>query len=164
MNDSVRRGFLVSGVSSVSGGKAASMALKPSAAFFRLRFPIAPSPRPWYVAPSCNQLHAQPSSKHSLQRPNWRRFGLYVLQARARAILDLIGLKPQPLVRNTCPKKPIDASKRDAKDGEIGIVGYEIPFNRHFYQYQPPRPLEEIDADLDAVSAEIMALLREVHS
>lgn len=58
----------------------------------------------------------------------------------------------------------IDASKRDAKDGEIGIVGYEIPFNRHFYQYQPPRPLEEIDADLDAVSAEIMALLREVHS
>ena len=58
----------------------------------------------------------------------------------------------------------IDASKRDAKDGEIGIVGYEIPFNRHFYQYQSPRPLEEIDADLDAVSAEIMALLREVHS
>ena len=58
----------------------------------------------------------------------------------------------------------IDASKRDAKDGEIGIVGYEIPFNRHFYQYQPPRDLVEIDADLDTVSAEIMALLREVHS
>ena len=62
------------------------------------------------------------------------------------------------------PDAWIDASKRDAKDGEIGIVGYEIPFNRHFYQYQPPRPLEEIDADLDTVSAEIMALLREVHS
>ncbi len=62
------------------------------------------------------------------------------------------------------PDAWIDASKRDAKDGEIGIVGYEIPFNRHFYQYQPPRPLAEIDADLDAVSAEIMALLREVHS
>lgn len=62
------------------------------------------------------------------------------------------------------PDAWIDASKRDAKDGEIGIVGYEIPFNRHFYQYQPPRPLEEIDADLDAVSAEIMKLLQEVHS
>lgn len=62
------------------------------------------------------------------------------------------------------PDAWIDASKRDAKDGEVGIVGYEIPFNRHFYQYQPPRPLEEIDADLDTVSAEIMALLREVHS
>lgn len=41
----------------------------------------------------------------------------------------------------------INADKRDAKDGEVGIVGYEIPFNRHFYVYQPPRPLEEIDAD-----------------
>jgi type I restriction enzyme M protein len=58
----------------------------------------------------------------------------------------------------------INADKRDAKDGEVGLVGYEIPFNRHFYVYQPPRPLEEIDADLDAVSAEIMKLLQEVHS
>lgn len=58
----------------------------------------------------------------------------------------------------------IDANKRDEKDGEIGIVGYEIPFNRHFYVYQPPRSLEDIDADLDKVSAEIMELLREVHS
>lgn len=58
----------------------------------------------------------------------------------------------------------INADKRDVKDGEVGIVGYEIPFNRHFYVYQPPRPLEEIDADLDAVSAEVMKLLQEVHS
>lgn len=43
-------------------------------------------------------------------------------------------------------------------------VGYEIPFNRHFYKYVPPRPLEEIDAELDQVSAEIMALLQEVKS
>jgi type I restriction enzyme M protein len=62
------------------------------------------------------------------------------------------------------PDAWIDASKKDDKDQEIGIVGYEIPFNRHFYQYQPPRDLTEIDADLDAVSAEIMALLQEVHS
>lgn len=58
----------------------------------------------------------------------------------------------------------INADKRDAKDNEVGIVGYEIPFNRHFYVYKPPRPLEEIDADLDAVRAEIMKLLQEVHS
>lgn len=62
------------------------------------------------------------------------------------------------------PDAWIDASKKDDKDQEIGIVGYEIPFNRHFYQYQPPRDLVEIDADLDAVSAEIMNLLQEVHS
>ncbi|MFW7524064.1 type I restriction-modification system subunit M [Vibrio ostreicida] len=58
----------------------------------------------------------------------------------------------------------INADKRDDKDGEIGVVGYEIPFNRHFYVYQPPRELEVIDADLDAVSADIMKLLQEVHS
>jgi type I restriction enzyme M protein len=62
------------------------------------------------------------------------------------------------------PDAWIDASKKDAKDQEVGTVGYEIPFNRHFYQYQPPRDLVDIDAELDAVSAEIMALLQEVHS
>jgi type I restriction enzyme M protein len=62
------------------------------------------------------------------------------------------------------PDAWIDGSKKDAIDGEVGIVGYEIPFNRHFYEYVPPRALEEIDADLDKVSAEIMELLREVHS
>lgn len=62
------------------------------------------------------------------------------------------------------PDAWIDASKKDAKDDQVGIVGYEIPFNRHFYEYQPPRDLAEIDADLDAVSAEIMQLLQEVHS
>jgi type I restriction enzyme M protein len=62
------------------------------------------------------------------------------------------------------PEAWIDGSKKDAKDDHVGIVGYEIPFNRHFYVYTPPRPLEEIDADLDRVSAEIMALLQAVHS
>ncbi len=62
------------------------------------------------------------------------------------------------------PDAWINPDKRDAKDNEIGIVGYEIPFNRHFYVYQPPRKLEEIDADLDEVTKSILALLQEVHS
>ncbi|HIO03678.1 MAG TPA: SAM-dependent DNA methyltransferase, partial [Alphaproteobacteria bacterium] len=33
----------------------------------------------------------------------------------------------------------IDESKRDEKDGEVGIVGFEIRFNRHFYEFTPPR-------------------------
>ena len=41
-------------------------------------------------------------------------------------------------------------------------VGYEINFNRHFYQYTPPRPLEEIDADLKKAEEKIVQLLREV--
>ena len=62
------------------------------------------------------------------------------------------------------PDAWIDKSKTDAKDGEVGIVGYEIPFNRHFYEYEPPRPLQEIDAELDELSSEIMQMLQEVHS
>ncbi|QCZ94373.1 type I restriction-modification system subunit M [Salinimonas iocasae] len=67
-------------------------------------------------------------------------------------------------VKPHVPLAWIDESKRDEQDGQVGIVGYEIPFNRHFYEYKPQRSLEEIDADLDKVSAEIMQLLQEVHS
>ncbi|MCC5036323.1 type I restriction-modification system subunit M [Streptomyces sp. WAC 00631] len=41
-------------------------------------------------------------------------------------------------------------------------IGYEIPFTRHFYVYKPPRPLEEIDAELKALESEIQGLLGEV--
>ena len=41
-------------------------------------------------------------------------------------------------------------------------VGYEIPFTRKFYKYVSPRPLAEIDADLEKQVAKIMDLLREV--
>jgi type I restriction enzyme M protein len=41
-------------------------------------------------------------------------------------------------------------------------VGYEIPFNRHFYQYAPPRPLEEIEADIKAIEQDILQMLKEV--
>lgn len=40
--------------------------------------------------------------------------------------------------------------------------GYEIPFTRHFYKYTPPRPLEEIDAELRELGGEIQELLKEV--
>jgi len=44
-------------------------------------------------------------------------------------------------------------------DHEKTKVGYEIPFNRHFYVFRPPRSLLEIDEELKAVSARIMAML-----
>ena len=67
--------------------------------------------------------------------------------------------------REVLPHVPdawIDTDKRDAKDDEVGIVGYEINFNRYFYQYTPPRPLEEIEADIRVIEKDIMAMLREV--
>lgn len=39
-------------------------------------------------------------------------------------------------------------------------VGYEIPINRHFYVYKPPRPLDEIEADITKLEGEIAGLLK----
>jgi type I restriction enzyme M protein len=41
-------------------------------------------------------------------------------------------------------------------------VGYEIPVNRHFYRYEPPRPLEEIEADIRKLEQEIVQGLAEI--
>ncbi|MCP1220448.1 type I restriction-modification system subunit M [Acetobacter orientalis] len=41
-------------------------------------------------------------------------------------------------------------------------IGYEIPFNRYFYVFEPPRPLAEIDADLKEVTSKIMTMLKEL--
>jgi type I restriction enzyme M protein len=38
-------------------------------------------------------------------------------------------------------------------------IGYEIPFNRHFYVFKPPRPLSEIDAELKVVTDRIVAMI-----
>ncbi|MCG5512574.1 type I restriction-modification system subunit M [Ectothiorhodospira shaposhnikovii] len=65
-------------------------------------------------------------------------------------------------VKPHVPDAWIDESKRDLLDGEIGIVGFEIPFNRHFYKFIPPRPLEEIDADLKACTDRIKRMIEEL--
>jgi len=44
-------------------------------------------------------------------------------------------------------------------DHEKTKVGYEIPFNRHFYVFQPPRPLAEIDAELKGVTDRILTMI-----
>ena len=41
-------------------------------------------------------------------------------------------------------------------------IGYEIPFNRHFYVFEMPRPLEEIDAELGGVTARIQEMLKDL--
>jgi type I restriction enzyme M protein len=65
-------------------------------------------------------------------------------------------------VKPHVPDAWIDESKRDANDGEVGIVGYEINFNRYFYRYSPPRPLGDIEADIQGIEADIVQMLREV--
>ncbi|HEY8553483.1 MAG TPA: N-6 DNA methylase [Burkholderiales bacterium] len=67
--------------------------------------------------------------------------------------------------REVLPHVPdawIDTNRRDGKDGHVGIIGYEINFNRYFYRYRPPRPIEEIEADIRAIEADIVRMLAEV--
>ena len=59
--------------------------------------------------------------------------------------------------REVLPHVPdawVDASKTK--------IGYEIPLNRHFYVYEPPRPLAEIESDIQTLEREIVELLSEV--
>ena len=44
-------------------------------------------------------------------------------------------------------------------DHEKTKIGYEIPFNHHFYVFQPPRPLAEIDAELKGVTDRILTMI-----
>ena len=65
--------------------------------------------------------------------------------------------------REVTPHVPdawIDTTRRDPQDGKVGLVGYEINFNRYFYEYRPPRPLEEIEADIRQVEEEIVDMLQ----
>jgi type I restriction enzyme M protein len=65
-------------------------------------------------------------------------------------------------VKPYVPDAWINRSVRDEKDKQVGKVGYEINFNRYFYKYQPPRPLEEIEMDIKGVEKDVLEMLREV--
>jgi type I restriction enzyme M protein len=66
--------------------------------------------------------------------------------------------------REVAPHVPdawVNTAVCDEKDGKVGKVGYEINFNRYFYKYVPPRPLEEIEAEIEKVESEIAQMLKE---
>ena len=78
---------------------------------------------------------------------------------------------PDPALRDT-ENVPLDQDTADYMarevlphapdawvDEEKTKIGYEIPFNRFFYVFEPPRPLEAIDAELREVTARIKAML-----
>lgn len=65
-------------------------------------------------------------------------------------------------VRPYVPDAWINTTVRDHKDGEVGRVGYEIPFTRFFYQYQAPRELTAIERDIEMVENELLELLQKL--
>jgi len=63
-------------------------------------------------------------------------------------------------VKPHVPEAWINKDVRDEKDGQVGKVGYEINFNRYFYEYRPPRPLAEIESELRELESEIAEMLK----
>lgn len=57
------------------------------------------------------------------------------------------------------PEAWVDEGHVDDRDSDVGRVGYEINFNRYFYKYVPPRPLSDINEELNSLEAEIAILL-----
>ena len=60
------------------------------------------------------------------------------------------------------PNAWINTKVTDHKDGEVGKIGYEIPFTRFFYEYKPPRDLHEIESDIKETEVELAKLLKEL--
>ncbi|MDE2421659.1 MAG: SAM-dependent DNA methyltransferase [Gammaproteobacteria bacterium] len=56
----------------------------------------------------------------------------------------------------------VDQSQTDDKDGQVGVVGYELNFNRYFYVFEQPRHPNEILAEIQTLSAEVAQLLGEI--
>lgn len=65
-------------------------------------------------------------------------------------------------VKPFVPDAWINTAIRDHKDGDVGKVGYEVNFNRYFYNYTPPRELAAIEADIKGIEKDILEMLREV--
>jgi type I restriction enzyme M protein len=54
----------------------------------------------------------------------------------------------------------IDESYRDSHDDQVGIVGYEISFNRYFYKYTPPPHPEELARLIEEKERQIAELIQ----
>lgn len=65
-------------------------------------------------------------------------------------------------VKPYVPDAWINETVRDHKDNQIGKVGYEIPFTRFFYKYEPPRSLEAIETDIEKTENELLELLKQL--
>lgn len=65
-------------------------------------------------------------------------------------------------VKPYAPDAWIDESVRDEKDGQIGKVGYEIPFTRYFYKYEAPRHIEDIEEEVKKLENEILELMKKL--
>ena len=75
-----------------------------------------------------------------------------------RDVRDYFEEEVQPYVPNAW----INEDMIDPQDDGLGKIGYEINFNRYFYEYQPPRPLGKIEEDIEKVEQQVVEMIQEV--
>jgi len=77
-----------------------------------------------------------------------------------KILMSIFEREVEPYVENAW----INDGKKyhDDQDGGLGIVGYEINLNEYFYNYNPPRSLEEIDRDLQNWKKKIAGQIGEI--
>ena len=76
------------------------------------------------------------------------------------------GERPRLLRARGHPPRPgrLDRHRPAGPLGTAGsaLIGYEVNFNRYFYRYTPPRPLEAIEADIQAIEKDILDMLKDM--
>ena len=151
--DNVRRAYAVQGPFAKPAELAALVAGVPPAVVKELA-KLAATPDP--DAPVITNRKGDPEPDPDLRDQEniplpagWLALGQ---QARRQALVEQAEQYLTEEIRPYLPDAWIDHTKPK--------IGYEIPFTRHFYQYVPPRPVAEIDAELKAVEAEIQELLK----
>jgi type I restriction enzyme M protein len=104
----------------------------------------------------------------TVERPEWDAAGQVVLGSKGKgkgkpvADASLRDTENVPLSEDIAAyfKREVLPHAPDAWiDTDKTKVGYEIPFNRHFYVFKPPRPLVEIDAELKGVTDRILTMI-----
>ncbi len=65
-------------------------------------------------------------------------------------------------VKPYAPDAWVDESVCDGKDQGVGVIGYEIPFTRFFYEYREPRKFDEIEIDIKKIEEEILSNLKKL--
>jgi len=73
-------------------------------------------------------------------------------------VRDYFEEEVQPYVPNAW----INEDMTDPQDGDLGKIGYEINLNRYFYEYESPRPLGEIEEDIEQVEQQVIDMIQEV--
>ena len=122
-------------------------------------------------------------------KPIDRELGVRLSAPELKAVINAIGERDEKaqICRNKDGEPEPDAELRDTEnvplkesiqayfdrevrphvpdawiDHDKTSIGYEIPLNRHFYRYEPPRELAVIEGEIKALEADIVRLLGEV--